>query len=41
MAGNLYDGSHWLEPVFGQAAKVVLVFLCNLLYIDADALFGT
>ena len=41
MAGNLYDGAHWLEPVFGQAAKVALVFLCNLLYIDADALFGT
>ena len=41
MVGNLYDGAHWLEPEFGQAAKVALVFLCDLLYFDADALFGT
>ena len=41
MAGNLYDGVHWLEPMFGQAAKVAFVFFCNLLYVDAGALFGT
>jgi len=35
------DGAQWLEPMFGQVAKVVLEFLCNLFCVDADALFCT